>query len=373
MSNTASEGYRDFEDLVKEVRMNDPAILHRVMEADGVFQTRRTTLNDTTRAVIDLNAAVLSKRTSEDLPTIVFSWGKCRVGSTALTNLFGIAGIPAYYNPIKTAVRHFLLHGQGEAWKIPSRSEHAVVFAKNMSGPYHLVDCTVNSLQILVEAGYPASRIELLVLERDPYRALDSWINIWGHLIPVERLVQHYVISALNAIRIKDYASKVGVRVSHYIYEASRIPDNTVNKLFRRLGIEQLYNGNVVENWNEKGALESLQSKIIFPKLPGPLQHIDGMHASEPRYLYKERSTDRISPAHRSLIERTGVIERYIEAASSFVQEFNLNLFDREKIFEGTPVGIPRPAGMERRSPPAWTGPDDAPLRPAVPPTSNKH
>lgn len=372
MNNTATEGYKDFDTIVKEVQTNDPAILQRTMEPDGHFQTRRTTLGETTRAIIDLNAEVLSKRSPEDLPTVVFGWGKCRVGSTALTNLFGIAGIPAYYNPIKTAVRHFLLDGQGEAWNVPFRSEHAVVFAKNMSGPYHLVDCTVNSLQILVESGYPPSRIELLVLERDPYRALDSWINIWGHLVPVERLVQHYVISALNAIRIKDYASKVGVRISHYIYEASRIPENTINKLFRRLGIEQLYNGNVVENWNEKGALESLQSKIIFPKLPKPLQHIEGMHASEPRYLYRERSTDRISTVHRAMIERTGVIQRYLEAASSFVEEFRLNLFDRAKVFEGTPFGTQRPAGLERRGQPGWIEADEA-LRSTPPSTPNKH
>jgi adenylylsulfate kinase len=335
---TDGPGYADFNDLVRQVSNNDPAILKRVMEPDGYLQTRRTTLSEVTEAMVEQTARSLRHRFADDLPTIVFSWGKCRVGSTALTNLFGIADIPAYYNSIKTPVRHFLLNSVGDPWEIPQRSEHEFIFTKNMSGPYHLVDCTVNSLQILVEAGYPAHRIELLVLDRDPYRALDSWLNIWGHLIPHDKLVQHYVLSALNAIAIKAYAARVGIRTSHYVYETTRIPDQTVSRIFRRLGVQR--GSDVVENWNEKGALESKHSKIIFPRLPEPLQHIPGMHASESRYLYKERSANRISAQYRALIEQTGVIERYREAALYCCAELDFSVEDRAKIFQGTPLDI---------------------------------
>jgi hypothetical protein len=309
------------------------------MEPDGYFQTRHTTLNEVTQAITEEVAESLQGRSAQDLPTIVFAWGKCRVGSTALTNLFGIAGIPAYYNSIKTAVRHHLVGSVGDRWDIPQREEHKFIFTKNMSGPCHLVDCTVNSLQILVEAGYPVERIELLVLDRDPYKALDSWLNIWGHLIPHETLVQHYVLSALNAICIKAYAAKMGIRTSHYVYEATRIPDQTVSRIFSRLGIEQA-NG-VSTSWDEKGALESKHSKIIFPRLPEPLRHIPGMHAAETRYLYKDRrSANRIVPEHRVLIERTGVIERYREAGLYSAAELNLSMEDKARIFEGTPLDI---------------------------------
>lgn len=337
----AAVGYADFEELVHQVSKHDPAILNRVMEPDGYFQTRTTTLNEVTQAVVEQTAQSLKGRTADDLPTIVFAWGKCRVGSTALTNLFGIAGIPAYYNSIKTAVRHHLVGSVGDPWDIPQRSEHKFIFTKNMSGPYHLVDCTVNSLQILVEAGYPVERIELLVMDRDPFKALDSWLNIWGHLIPQEKLVQHYVLSALNAICIKAYAAKVGIRTSHYVYESTRIPDQAVSRIFRRLGIEQS-NADVVGNWNEKGALESKHSKVIFPRLPEPLQHIPGMHASEPRYLYKERNANRISAEYRALIEQTGVVERYREAGLYSAAELNFSMEDKARIFEGTPLDITR-------------------------------
>ncbi len=347
---STATGYPDFEDLARQVRNNDPMLLDRVLEPDGYFQTRRTTLTEITRAVTELNIESFRKRSAEDLPTVIVGWGKCRVGSTALTNLFGIAGIPAYYNPIKTAVRHFMLDSPAEAWEVPQRAEHTFLFAKEMSGPYHLADCTVNPLQILVEAGYPTNRIELLVLDRDPYRSLAGWLNIWGHLLSHERLVQHYVLSALNAIRITAYAAKVGIGISHYVYEASRIPDKAISRMFLRLGIGQLYRGDVVENWNEKGALDSKHSKIIFPVLPRPLSGIPGMHASEPRYLYKERSADRISSEHKALIERTGVIERYRETAYSCAEELACSTEDRRIVFEGTPVEVTSPlfpAGAE--------------------------
>lgn len=337
MNITATEGYKDFYDVLKEVQNNDPAISDRLLEPDGYFQTRRATLTEISRAVVNLNIGTLSKRNSTDLPTVVFAWGRCRVGSTALTNLFGMAGVPAYYNPVKTAVRHFVVESQGEAWDVPRRAENLFVFAKEMSGPYFLADCIVNPLQILVEAGYPTDRIELLMLDRDPYRSLDSWLNKWSHIMPEERLVQHYVLSALNGIRIKAYGEKLGIRVSHYVYEASRIPEITVQRMFERLGVGQLYNGNVVDNWNERGALASERSKIIFP--PAPKQHTTaGLHASESRYRYKERSSERVSPQYRALIENTGVLKHYLQAAVACVQQLRLNFFEQTKVFEGTPV-----------------------------------
>lgn len=339
----AAPGYPDFENLVTQIRNNDTRLMDRVLEPDGYFQTRRTTLSEITRAITELNKKGFRGRSAEDSPTIIVGWGKCRVGSTALTNLFGIAGILAYYNPIKTAVRHFVLNSPAEAWHVPSRAEHNFVFAKEMSGPYFLADCTVNPLQILVEAGYPASRIELLVLDRDPYRSLAGWLNIWGHLLSQERLVQHYVLSALNAIRIKEFAIKVGIRTSHYVYEASRIPDMAISKMFRRFGVQQLYRGEVVDGWNERGALASEHSKIIFPVLPQPIKTIPGMHASEPRYLYKERSADRISSEHKALIERTGVIECYRETALCCANELGIGIDDRRKLFEHTPLDTTSP------------------------------
>ena len=45
-STTSDAGYHDFDTLVRQVSNNDPALLERIMEPDGYFQTRRTTLNE---------------------------------------------------------------------------------------------------------------------------------------------------------------------------------------------------------------------------------------------------------------------------------------------------------------------------------------
>ena len=343
-----STAYPDFADLVSQVRENDPGLSNRVLEPDGYFQTRRTTLSEITDAITELNATGFRQRTTDDLPTVVVGWGKCRVGSTALTNLFGMAGVLAYYNPIKTAVRHFVLDGPAEPWHVVRRTEHEFMFAKEMSGPYHLADCMINPLKILVEAGYPTNRIKLVMLDRDPYRSLDSWLNKWSHLILPERLVQHYVLSALNAIRIKAYATEVGIPIVHYMYEASRLPQKAVNRMFRQIGMGRYFHNGVVEDWNEKGSLASLQSKIIFPPLPKPCV-IPGLHASEARYLYKERSVDRVSVEHRKLIEETGVLAYYQAAALACADELQLGRDDRKKLFEGTPAAVADTRTTDRR------------------------
>jgi hypothetical protein len=87
------------------------------------------------------------------------------VDSTALTNLFGIAGVPAYYQPVKTVVRYELLGGRGNPWELP---EAEVVFAKEMTGPCVYCEALFNPIRCLVEAGYPPAQLHLIVLERDP-------------------------------------------------------------------------------------------------------------------------------------------------------------------------------------------------------------
>ena len=99
--------------------------------------------------------------------------------STALTNLFGIAGVPAYYQPVKTVVRYELLGGRGSPWELP---EAEVVFAKEMAGPYVYCEALFNPIRCLVEAGYPPAQLHLILLERDP----EEFRNVWSDPVAVK-------------------------------------------------------------------------------------------------------------------------------------------------------------------------------------------
>ncbi|MER9444596.1 hypothetical protein NKI79_25100 [Mesorhizobium sp. M0340] len=50
---------------------------------------------DLNRRIVDTLARAFEDRSADRFPALAVSCRKCRVGSTALTNLFGIAGFPS--------------------------------------------------------------------------------------------------------------------------------------------------------------------------------------------------------------------------------------------------------------------------------------
>ena len=54
---------------------------------------------------------------------LYFAWGKARVGSTALNNLFGMAGMPSYYQPLKAILRDALVGSALTPWIVPSATD----------------------------------------------------------------------------------------------------------------------------------------------------------------------------------------------------------------------------------------------------------
>jgi hypothetical protein len=333
--------YGDFDDLVRQVRENDCALGTRELRPDGRYQSRTTTMKQVIDEVIQAMAAGLRGRSLADLPRVIVGWGKCRVGSTALTNLFGIAGAPSYYMPVKTAMRHRLLEGQAAPWAVTHAAKSPFVFAKEMAGPYLLIECLFNPLEVLVKAGYPASLIDLVVLERDPARSLDSWLNKWTERVGADKLLQHYVLATLNAGRIRAYAAAHGIRTTHFVYEASRLPMLTVGRLFDRLGIGEFFSAHVVDDWAEKGALSSDKSLIIYPEEPAPYV-VPGLHASEQRYQYKERATSLVSAEHVAFLGKHRIADCFMHAALACADELGLDADARSRLFAGTALDVPR-------------------------------
>ena len=306
-----------FEQLVELVREDDPALDHVELAPDGVYQRRSVTLAEATRET----AAVLREGFSSGRgsPLIVIGWGKCRVGSTALTNLFGISGVPAYYQPVKTILRYHLLGGRGRPWHLPDGAD--VVFAKEMAGPYVICEALFNPVRCLVDAGYPPERIHLLVLERDPEEALASWLDKWSHRVAPERLVRTFVLSSLNAGRMHAYAERAGVERTSFPYEASREPELTVPRLLARLGAE--YRPEILEDWGATGRLESADSAIVFPEEPEPYA-MPGLHGSGDAYRYRTRPTDSLTDEHRALIREHGLDDLHRRSLEACARDLGL-------------------------------------------------
>jgi hypothetical protein len=280
--------------------------------ADGKYQTRNVTLHQLTQEVATRLSRSLQTRSTDDLPLLFCSWGKCRVGSTALTNLFGIAGIPAFYQPVKTMARYRLLATEPQEWHPPQASDHPYIFSKEMAGPYLLCETLFNPLEILTAAGYPPEKLHLLVLDRDPFQSLASWVARWSEKIPRARLVEHFVISSLQVHPKSAHARAHGIAVTHFVYEASRRPLEAIEALFCRLGISRYFRPGVVQDWNERGALDSKKSAISFPEEP-PVYVVPGLHSSENQYAYKARNTGILTDTERDLIHEFRLPDLYRE------------------------------------------------------------
>lgn len=313
----------ELERLADAVRRADPALEALALEPDGKFQTRGIALDALMREVRECLARGFQGLGEEDFPTVFCAWGKCRVGSTALTNLFGVAGLPSYYQPVKTIARHCLTAGEGDPWHLPDPATHAHLFCKEMAGPYVLAECLYIPLKPLIEAGYPASKLHLIILDRDPQRSLASWLSKWPDRVPQDRLLAHYVLSALNAVRVAAYARRHGIATTHYVYEASKDAVPSMTSLFGRLGLAHRFTPEVVTDWKDMGQLELANARVIYPREPG-VYHMTGLHSSDTAYRYRERSRASLSPSQRDLLARSGVDEIYGEHVAACIGDLGL-------------------------------------------------
>jgi hypothetical protein len=317
--------------LADLIRRDAPSIATMALEPDGKYQTRPMALDTLTGVMTACLAEGFRGLAPADYPTLFCAWGKCRVGSTALTNLFGVAGLPSYYQPVKTIARHTLMGSAPAPWLLPRPAQEPHIFCKEMAGPYLLGECLFIPLQPLIEAGYPADKLHLIVLDREPDSSLASWLSKWSERVPPDRLVRNYVVAALNKTRVTLYARRQGVPVSHYVYEASKEPVQTVRALFDRLGLLGRFTESAVTDWKEMGALESEHARVIYPQEP-PIYVVPGLHSSDTTYRYRARSAS-LTNDQQALLGETGVRNAYCASVRACAADLGLGTAVALKLF----------------------------------------
>ncbi|MGX4801325.1 FAD/NAD(P)-binding protein [Bradyrhizobium guangdongense] len=318
--------------LADLVRRDHPSLDTMVLAPDGKYQNRPAALDELMWEVRDCLAETLRNWAPEDFPTLYCAWGRCRVGSTALTNLFGVAGIPSYFQPVKVVLRHRLLGNAGEPWAAPTAAEQPHIFSKEMAGPYVLAESLFLPLQPLIEAGWPAEKLHMIMLDRDPASSLASWLERWSDRVPEDRLIQNYVISSLNALRVESYARRHGVPVTHYVYEASKDATGSVRKLFDRLGLGERFIESAVTDWKERGQIETKGSGVTFLSEP-KIYTVVGLHGSDTAYRYRSRKTASLSEAQLQVIGRYGIDEMYRASVAACIRDLSLDTDTAARLF----------------------------------------
>jgi hypothetical protein len=320
------------ERMVDLIRRQHASLDIMPLDPDGKYQTRAIALDDLMREARDCLAGGFQHRPAADFPMLYCAWGRCRVGSTALTNLFGVAGIPSYFQPVKVILRHSLVGHASAPWIVPSAADQPHIFSKEMAGPYVLAESLFLPLQPLLEAGYPADRMHFIMLDRDPASSLASWLEKWSDCIPEDRLIHNYVVATLNTLRVESFATRHGIPITHYVYEASKDAAQSVRTLFDRLGLATRFTECAVTDWKERGQLESKNSGITFLSEP-TVYTVSGIHGSDSGYKYRARKTTSLTDAQLAVLERFGIHDIYRASVKACVRDLGLDTATSDRLF----------------------------------------
>ena len=320
------------------IRAEHPSLDTMPLSPVGAFQSRTVALATLMREVTDCLADNFRDRAAQDFPMLYFACGKARVGSTALSNLFGMTGMPSYYQPLKAMLRDAMVGRPLTPWVIPSATGEPNLFSKETIGPYVLAESLFNPLQLLIEAGYPPSRLHLIALDREPASALASWLDKLISRASHSTLLAHYVIAALSAARVASYARQHGIPVTHYVYEVSKEPLSSIRVLFDRLGLSGIFAEKAVTSWQEPGHAQGTNARVIFPA-EATIYKVPNLHTSDSAYRYQFRATSSLSDHQLAVLERCGVNDVYRNSVAACVRDLDLNASTAARLF-GERAGV---------------------------------
>lgn len=222
-------------------------------------------------------------------PRVILCCGKCRVGSTPLANVFGHAGLPTFYQPIKTLLRHLLVEEACPAWTLETNGP--VIFIKETFGPYVEAECWFNPLRVLLDAGFRSEDITLLVIERDPLTALASWRQCWHERIDGDDFVDRFFSASSNVHQLAEMAKQNRTRIEYYLHEESRHPEIVMPKLFDRLDLGQNFQPSVMEGWTKGDSLQGTNTAVTFFRQPKGYR-IEEIHLNLGEYRFVRRRPD---------------------------------------------------------------------------------
>lgn len=168
----------------------------------------------------------------KDLPRLILLCGPCRTGTTALSNVFVRAGIEAHMQPIKSMRRAKSDGGEVVQWTI-ANNPSGVIFSKETFGerdPSEFFD----PVSDLLNVGYPAGKIEVILILRDPRQTLTSWKRMWND-VEVGNLKKAFLLTE----DIRQLCISSGIHHSVMVHEAIRDNRSEVvaARLFHKLGL----------------------------------------------------------------------------------------------------------------------------------------
>ena len=167
---------------------------------------------------------------TQNLPKLIVIIGPCRVGTTALANIFTKIGLTAYMQPIKSALRAKESKAEIIPWKIIPEK---LALTKETLGAETQAEF-FDPIKILLALGYPANKLILIPMIRDPRKTLASWKMMWGNLN-----LENFILAFKLTLKIKEGAEQLGIKTIPYVHEVIRDnqPSTVIQRLFEKTGL----------------------------------------------------------------------------------------------------------------------------------------
>jgi len=238
----------------------------------------------------------------KNIPNLIIIVGPCRVGTTALANIFSKVGLTVYMQPIKSARRAKEAGEKIVQWKI---LEGNIVVAKETLGPKTEAEF-FDPIKILLKAGYPKEKLILIPIIRDSRKTLASWRSMWISL-NLEKFVQTYKL----VLEIKNKAESMGIKTIPYVHEVTRDQSSyaVIRKLFKKIGLKKSISKNVID-WT-KGRKFGKDSNLKFYDAPSD-RFVKEVKSWE-TYKYQEEPYLQLSSSDEVFIKKNKVLEDIYE------------------------------------------------------------
>lgn len=167
-----------------------------------------------------------------ELPELILLCGPCRSGTTALSNIFVQAGIESHMQPLKSIRRAKAIGEQIPIWELTGKN--SIIHSKETFGEKEESEF-FNPVEIFLDLGYPAEKLKVIVMLRDPAQILTSWERLYGESVERTNLARAFFLTD----RVKTFCKDKGIEIIPYVHEAIKYnhPKLVISRLFQKLGL----------------------------------------------------------------------------------------------------------------------------------------
>lgn len=254
-------------------------------------------------------------------PEMLLIIGPCRVGTTALSNSLSRLGFTAYMQPIKSMRRAAEEEEPVTDWKIDG--EQSYVISKETLGPKTEAEF-FNPLEILLELGYPAHKLHLIGICREPRSTLGSWVRMWNK-VPINGFIKSFQLTN----EIIDQAQKCGINTAYYVHEAigANNPDMVLDRLIKKMAIPIKKRSLNPAKWTSGPAFASAGSNIALFDNP-PDRFITGVKEGT-SYHYRLLLAE-LSAQQDEAIKENKIYEIYEKFAVNCEKNLNISILEKK-------------------------------------------